>query len=97
MHTIKYAYAYVKELKLELADKLKLIRQAERLTQVDMADLAGIKLTTYKGYEYGQRTAISSVELFKILNHRRFQKYIFWFITGKTDIADKQISPADAD
>lgn len=77
---------------LDLSIKLKLIRTRERLTQKEIADLVDIPLGTYKNYEQGLRRGIGVLEIMKIFNHERFNKYLAWFMCSTTKL-DKQVSP----
>lgn len=78
---------------MTLGEKLKLIRIHQQLTQADICELAGIKLETWKGYEYGRRGSISSTELLKITQHPRFSPYTLWLMTDQTIPEAGQISP----
>lgn len=78
---------------MDLGQKLKEVRLAERLTQGEICELAGISLPTWKGYEYGKSKSISSIELLKVTGHPRFKKYALWLVTGDTAPACGQISP----
>lgn len=77
---------------MNLGEKLRLIRTRERLTQLEICEVTGIKLGTWKGYEYGARKEVSSVELLKITTHPRFIKYALWLVTDQTAPACGQIS-----
>ncbi|MGE4802423.1 helix-turn-helix domain-containing protein [Yersinia hibernica] len=75
------------------AEKLKLIRKAEGLTQVAFAKELGLGLSTVRNYESGQReVGLSIVD--KVINHPRFEKYMMWLMSNKTSEAAGQISPA---
>ena len=78
---------------MTLGEKLRLIRTCERLTQAEMFGATGIKLETWKRYEYGRRESVSSTELLKLTQHPRFTKYILWLMTGQTIPEAGQISP----
>ncbi|WP_339433290.1 helix-turn-helix transcriptional regulator [Pseudomonas sp. EA_65y_Pfl2_P78] len=78
---------------MELGQKLKEVRLTERLTQTEICDIAGIKLETWKGYEYGRRASVSSTELLKITMHPRFKRYALWLVTDETAPEIGQISP----
>lgn len=74
------------------AEKLKLIRKAEGLTQATFANEVGLGLSTVRNYETGQReVGLSIVD--KVINHPRFEKYMMWLMNGKTSEAAGQISP----
>lgn len=78
---------------MSLGEKLRLIRTRERLTQAEICDVTGIKLGTWKGYEYEARKEVSSGELLKITQHPQFIKYTLWRMTGQTIPEAGQISP----
>ncbi|MFP7605282.1 helix-turn-helix domain-containing protein [Serratia quinivorans] len=74
------------------AEKLKLIRKAEGLTQATFANEVGLGLSTVRNYETGQReVGLSIVD--KVINHPRFEKYMMWLMSDKTSEAAGQISP----
>ncbi|MGQ8702859.1 helix-turn-helix transcriptional regulator [Serratia marcescens] len=74
------------------AEKLKVIRKAEGLTQVAFAEEVGLALSTVRNYETGQReVGLSIVD--KVVNHPRFEKYMMWLMSDKTSEAAGQISP----
>lgn len=75
------------------AEKLKLIRKSEGLTQAAFAQLLDLGLSTVRNYETGQRDAGLSI-VDKVANHPQFEKYTLWLMTGKTSEAAGQISPA---
>ncbi|WP_240922948.1 MULTISPECIES: helix-turn-helix domain-containing protein [Pseudomonadaceae] len=76
-----------------MGQKLKEVRLAERLTQGEICELAGISLPTWKGYEYGKSKSVSSIELLKITKHPRFKKYALWLVTDETAPECGQFSP----
>lgn len=78
---------------MELGQKLKEIRLTERLTQAEFCEIADIKLATWKGYEYGLRASVSSIELLKVTKHPRFKRYALWLVTDETAPECGQISP----
>ncbi|TWC14758.1 hypothetical protein FBY06_12549 [Pseudomonas sp. SJZ085] len=78
---------------MELGLKLKEVRLTERLTQTEICDITGIKLETWKGYEYGRRASVSSIELLKVTMHPRFKKYALWLVTDEVAPECGQISP----
>lgn len=75
------------------SEKLKLIRDSERLKSKEVADIVGINYSTYNGYELG-KAKISLESAIKIFGHPRFHKYQDWFMYDKTDPAKGQIAPA---
>lgn len=78
---------------MTLGEKLKLVRKHQQLTQAGVCELAGIKLETWKSYEYGRRGSVSSTELLKVTQHPRFSQYTLWLMTGRTIPEAGQISP----
>ncbi|MHB0766497.1 helix-turn-helix domain-containing protein [Stutzerimonas sp. NM35] len=78
---------------MDLGKKLKEVRLNERLTQQEICEIAGINLTTWKGYEYGRSASVSSTELLKITKNARFKKYALWLVTDETAPECGQISP----
>ncbi|MBY4841006.1 helix-turn-helix domain-containing protein [Pantoea sp. NPDC088449] len=75
--------------------KLRLIRIAEGLTQMQLRDLTGIGLSTIKNYETGREVGLSIIE--KMCAHPRFQKYVLWLMTGETAIRAGQVAPKGAE
>ncbi|MCF2053026.1 helix-turn-helix domain-containing protein, partial [Escherichia coli] len=77
----------------DTSERLKLIRESERLKMKEVAELAGINYTTYAGYESGK--AMMSLEnAKKFFKVERFRKYRDWFMFDETDPAAGQIAPA---
>lgn len=77
---------------MELSEKLKVIRQAEGLTQRELCDATGIKLSTWKSYELQRRKEVSSLELLKITGHPQFKKYTLWLMCDEAAPECGQIS-----
>ncbi|RTP98364.1 XRE family transcriptional regulator [Enterobacter sp. WCHEn045836] len=74
------------------AEKLRLIRKAEGLTQATFAELTGISISTIKSYETGHQTArAETVE--KVISTQPFEKYTLWLMTDKTAPIAGQVSP----
>lgn len=74
-------------------EKLKLIRESERLNVKQAADLVGINYVTYHGYESG-KAKMSIESAMKFFKHPRFRKYRDWFMFDETDPEAGQIAPA---
>lgn len=74
-------------------EKLKQMRNAEKLTQPELAELTGVSLGAIRNYETGQREVGLGV-LDKIIKHPRFEKYTMWLMTGKAMPEVGQICPA---
>ncbi|CRL46138.1 Helix-turn-helix [Sodalis glossinidius str. 'morsitans'] len=75
------------------AKKLKVIRQAEGMTQSEFAEALGIGLGTIKNYESGVK-GVGALILDKVTNHPRFTKYTLWLMTGSIAPESGQIDPA---
>ncbi|AOF13582.1 transcriptional regulator [Yersinia enterocolitica] len=74
-------------------EKLKLIRESERLKLKEVADLVGINYHTYHGYESG-KMKMSMEAGMKFFKHPRFRKYQSWFMFDETNPETGQIAPA---
>ncbi|MGV8924785.1 MAG: helix-turn-helix transcriptional regulator [Ewingella sp.] len=74
-------------------EKLKLIRDSERLKSKEVADIIGVNYGTYNGYELG-KAKMSLDAAIKMFGHPRFHKYQDWFMYDRTDPAKGQIAPA---
>lgn len=75
------------------SEKLKLIRESERLKLKEVAEMTGISYPTYHGYESGKMkmSMEAGMKFFKV---KRFRKYQNWFMFDETDPATGQIAPA---
>jgi len=78
---------------IEIKEKLKLIRESERLKKKEVADMTGINYVTYVGYENG-KSSISHDAVVRLLKHPRFRKYRDWFMFDEVDPSAGQIAPA---
>jgi len=79
---------------MSVADKLKVMRESERLTSLpDAAKMLGLNRDALWRYESG-KTIPNTEVIMSILNHPRFEKYALWFITGKIAPESGQIAPA---
>ncbi|HEI6789863.1 helix-turn-helix transcriptional regulator [Yersinia enterocolitica] len=74
------------------SEKLKLIRESERLKIKEVADLVGINYHSYHGYESG-KMKMSMEAGMKFFGHPRFRKYRDWFMFNETNPAAGQIAP----
>ncbi|MCS2150291.1 MULTISPECIES: helix-turn-helix domain-containing protein [Scandinavium] len=74
-------------------EKLKLIRESERLKAKEIADLIEINYYTYHGYESGKSKMPLDAGM-KLLKHPRFRKYRDWFLFDEVDPSSGQIAPA---
>ncbi|EPA1038497.1 MULTISPECIES: helix-turn-helix domain-containing protein [Enterobacter] len=74
-------------------EKIKLIRESERLNRKQFSDLTGIAYSSLASNESGQKSP--GVEtIMKILQHPRFIKYTMWFMTNQVSPESGQIAPA---
>ena len=67
----------------EQSEKLKLIRESERLKTKELAELIGINYYTYHGYESGKSKMPMEAGM-KLFKHPRFRKYRDWFMFDET-------------
>lgn len=74
-------------------EKIKAIREAEGLTQVQFAELLGVSLSAIKQIDSGQKKNPHAETLLKITTHRNFEKYTLWLMTGQVAPESGQISP----
>lgn len=81
---------------MEIYEKLKKIRNAVNLSQPKFSELVDIPVSSYRRYEQNQSEMLVT-NLEKILSHPEFQKYVLWFMTGKTNPSVGQIAPGDAE
>lgn len=77
---------------MELSAKLKAVRLQEGLTQMQLCDLLGFSLSTYKKYELGL-AEMGSPALLKVTQNERFKKYVLWLMTDDVAPECGQISP----
>ncbi|WGL98639.1 helix-turn-helix transcriptional regulator [Arsenophonus sp. aPb] len=77
-----------------IGKKIRIIRESERLTRDQFADLTGIPASAQKFYETGRVESIGSETLIKITTHPQFTKYTLWLMTGKTNETAGQIAPS---
>lgn len=78
---------------MNIAQKLRAIRQSEGLTQAKFSEISGIALGTLKNYEGGHQDPRIQVVL-QVTNAPQFQKYTLWLMTDKTAPEAGQIAPA---
>ncbi|EEO7836007.1 helix-turn-helix domain-containing protein [Salmonella enterica] len=80
-------------LSIDYSKKLKAIRNAEKLTQAQFADLTSLSLGFIKQYESGHRLARAEA-MEAVLRVGRFKKYTMWLMHNETLPAAGQIAPA---
>ncbi|MDL4913099.1 MAG: helix-turn-helix transcriptional regulator [Enterobacterales bacterium endosymbiont of Blomia tropicalis] len=78
---------------IEQREKLKLIRDSERLNTKQLAELLGINYHTWHGYESGKSKMPMEAGM-KLFKHPRFRKYRDWFMFDEIDTEAGQIAPA---
>ncbi|CNI36199.1 helix-turn-helix domain-containing protein [Yersinia rohdei] len=76
----------------DLGEKVKAIRKAEQLSQVQFCETTGISISTVKKYETGLLEPGGGT-LMKITTHPQFKKYTMWLMTGDVAPEIGQISP----
>ncbi|EEX67315.1 MULTISPECIES: helix-turn-helix domain-containing protein [Vibrio] len=75
-----------------LGKKIKAVRIAEGLSQVQMSELIDISIGSLRDWEQERRIPGGDA-LTDVTNHERFQKYTFWLMTGKTLPESGQVCP----
>ncbi|HHZ8505627.1 TPA: helix-turn-helix transcriptional regulator [Morganella morganii] len=74
-------------------EKLKLIRESERLNVKQVAELIGVNYVTYHGYESG-KAKMSLESAMKFFSIPIFRKYMTWFMFDEINPEAGQIAPA---
>lgn len=82
----------MKILSIDYAQKLRAIRKAEKLTQLQFSQLVGLSLSTVRSYETGHQRARAEV-MEKVLHVELFEKYTMWLMHGKIAPIAGQIAP----
>ena len=78
---------------IHVSEKLKLIRESERLNRKEFSELTGVAYSSLSSYE--SRSKNAGVEaIMKVLQHPRFTKYTLWFMTDQVAPEAGQIAPA---
>ncbi|CAI1110719.1 putative zinc finger/helix-turn-helix protein, YgiT family [Serratia ficaria] len=80
---------------MNMSEKVKAIRVAEGLTQMNFCKITGIALSTLKNYE-GGHSEPSLSNMLLITNKPQFLKYTLWLMTDKTSPESGQIAPGCA-
>lgn len=78
---------------IDQSEKLKLIRDSERMKTKEIADLVGINYYSYHGYESGKAKMPMEAGM-KLFKHPRFRKYRDWFMFDEINPEAGQIAPA---
>ncbi|EAN0852648.1 XRE family transcriptional regulator [Salmonella enterica] len=78
---------------IDVSEKIKLIRESERLNRREFSEITGVPYSSLSSYE--NRSKNAGVEsIMKILQHPRFIKYTLWFMTDQISPESGQIAPA---
>lgn len=77
---------------IDNAEKIKLIRESERLNRRQFSELTEIPYSSLSAYEGGVKE-MSLGALKKMLNHPRLKKYALWFMTEDIAPESGQIAP----
>ncbi|CQJ57558.1 phage repressor protein C [Yersinia intermedia] len=78
---------------IDIAEKLKLMRESERLNRKQFSELTEVPYSSLSSYETRSK-GMSAEAIMKILNHPRFMKYTMWFMTDRVAPEAGQIAPA---
>jgi len=77
---------------IDVSEKIKLIRESERLNRREFSELTGVPYSSLSSYE--NRSKNAGVEsIMKILQSPRFTKYTLWFMTDQIAPESGQIAP----
>lgn len=77
---------------MKLSEKMKLIREAEGLSQANFCEIIGLPINTLKKYEGGKFEPGGNA-LTKMTQHPRFMKYTLWLMTDQVAPESGQVSP----
>ncbi|WGW00330.1 helix-turn-helix transcriptional regulator [Vibrio sp. YMD68] len=75
-----------------LGKKIKAVRIAEELSQLDFSQLTDISIDSLRSYENDRRT-VNEINMIKVTKHERFKKYAYWLTTDETLPESGQIAP----
>ncbi|RQM39146.1 helix-turn-helix domain-containing protein [Erwinia psidii] len=78
---------------IEISEKLKLMRESERMNRRQFSDLTSVAYSSLSSYENGTKS-MGVEAIMKILKHPRFSKYTLWFIADQISPEAGQIAPA---
>ncbi|WP_421180054.1 helix-turn-helix domain-containing protein [Aeromonas enteropelogenes] len=77
---------------IEISEKLKLMRESERINRKQFAEITGIPYGTLTGYEIeGKEPNFTAIQ--KIFSQPRFRKYHSWFMFDEISPEAGQIAP----
>ncbi|OEC82342.1 transcriptional regulator [Photobacterium damselae subsp. damselae] len=77
---------------MDLGKKIKAIRIAEKLSQLQMSEILDIPIGNLRNWEQ-DRTELKTDNLMKFTKHERFKKYAYWLMTDDTLPESGQIAP----
>lgn len=77
---------------MDISEKLKLMRESERLNRKQFSEITGIPYSSLSSYESRQKGA-GIEQIMKILQNPRFTKYTMWFMTDTIAPEVGQIAP----
>lgn len=77
---------------IDISEKIKLIRESERLNRKEFSELTGVPYSTLSSYETRSK-GMSAEAAMKILTHPKFLKYTLWFMTGEIAPESGQVAP----
>ncbi|AXF75984.1 helix-turn-helix domain-containing protein [Erwinia tracheiphila] len=78
---------------IDISEKLKLIRESERMNRKQFSELTKVAYSSLSSYENGTKS-MGVEAIMKILKHPRFNKYTLWFIADQIAPDAGQITPA---
>lgn len=78
---------------ISVAEKIRIMRDSERLTRRAMSDVTGIPYSSLSNYEL-DRGEMGFKAVQKLLGNDRFHKYTEWFLFDRTNPSAGQVSPA---
>ncbi|PSU69134.1 transcriptional regulator [Photobacterium phosphoreum] len=78
---------------ISVAEKIRIMRDSERLTRRAMSEITGIPYSSLSNYELDKgEMGFRAVQ--KLLKNDTFNKYTNWFLFDRTNPEAGQISPA---
>lgn len=75
-----------------ISEKLALVRESERMTKKEFAELVCVPYGTYVYYESGRNIPSTEIVM-KIFKQQKLEKYALWFFTDKIAPEAGQIAP----
>ncbi|WP_262144635.1 helix-turn-helix domain-containing protein [Serratia ficaria] len=78
---------------IDTSEKLKLMRESERLNRREFSEITGVPYSSLSSYETRSKSMGLDAAM-KILSHPRFKKYTLWFMSDQTAPESGQVAPA---